>query len=80
MGHKVRGAMVEENSGSDKTAAFMELVRFINTAIRNSAMYPAGHPMLADSLKSLKAALDGWLGSEGKLDMAFTRSAVLVGG
>ncbi|MGD9874544.1 MAG: hypothetical protein AB7T27_09780 [Kiritimatiellia bacterium] len=69
-----------ENLSSDKVAAFMDVVRSINTALRNSAMYPAGHPMLTASVKSLKAALDGWLGSGGKLDMAFSRSAILLGG
>lgn len=69
-----------ENLTSEKMAAFMDVVRSINTALRNSAMYPPGHPMLTASIKSLQGVLDGWLGAGGKLDLAFTRNSILLGG
>ena len=55
------------------------LDRFDSTT-RKSAMYPAGHPMLQESIKGLRAAADEWLNVEPKLVIAFTPDTIRLDG
>ena len=53
---------------NEKLVPFAALVHALDGAIQTRSIYPPKHPMLAESAKGLKVALDAWFRIEGKLD------------
>ncbi len=65
---------------NEKLVPFAALVHALDGAIQTRSIYPPKHPMLAESAKGLKVALDAWFRIEGKLDLGFSPKNLLLNG
>jgi len=56
------------------------VVTSLSTAIKNSALYSASHPVFDSSIRNLKTSLDNWFQNEGKLEIATGEKNLLLNG
>lgn len=59
---------------------FDRIVKNLSAAIKNSALYPPGHPSLASCITNLASTLRAWFASTDKLDLGVTPDNLLVNG
>jgi len=71
---------MQKVASSEQVDQLEKVVRAINVALANSALYPAGHPSYAESARVLHSALTTWLQLYGRLDLAFSPKGLLLGG
>ncbi|HPM42886.1 MAG TPA: hypothetical protein PLV52_03575, partial [Candidatus Omnitrophota bacterium] len=71
---------MKDNSNNEKAAAFDRMIRSLAAAVKNSALYPPGHPSLSESIKSFRSDLLFWLGSSEKLELGIAPNNLLANG
>ena len=59
---------------------FDNLIRELSTAIKNSILYSAGHPVFEFSVKNFKSSLNKWLEKEKRLDIGISPDNLLLNG
>jgi len=64
----------------DRPVRLATLVHALDSTIQTRSIYPPRHPMLAESVKNTKAALETWFRSEGKLELGFSPKNLLLDG
>lgn len=71
---------MNEKLPKEKIARFDTLITCMRVAIKNSALYPPGHPSFDSSISALKAALDAWFVDEDRLELGVTADNILLHG
>ena len=74
------GATAIKELPKEKQTLFDGLAKTFNAAIKSTAMYPAQHPMQVEAVRTLKASLDSWARTEGRLDLGFSQNNLLLNG
>jgi len=64
----------------NKLNKFYLIIRDLNTAMKNSNLYNADHPVYLDSLKTLIKSLSEWFNMEDKIEIGIAQEAFLLDG
>jgi len=69
-----------ESLSKEKLERFDTIARSLSTAIKNVSLYPAGHPILENSLAACLIAFEVWLQDEDRIAIGITQDNLLLDG
>jgi len=76
--------MAEDNAKKELSQETVERFDFVvtslSTAIKNSALYSASHPVFDSSIRNFKTSLDNWFQNEGNLEIGTGEKNLLLNG
>ena len=71
---------MKEKLPKEKIELFDSLIKSLNLALTNSALYPPDHPAFTSSIESFKDILEKWLINEEKLELGISTNNILLNG